>query len=526
MLVKIMKKNMLILITFFLGLAFVVYSWFSSFPLSINSIDDSLFNHISIFYWLGLPLLLTSMFLTVISVENKFLKWMVTIGIVLTVYSLSFFYNTVPGVDEHAFRGLEENFIRSGSLTISSSIQEYYHWPLFFVFVKTATLITGLELATFEFLIYGIIGFLLATGVYIYASKKYPGRGSFAVIAFFMTMFYFLNFQAVPFSLAFGLLFILFFLTAEKLSTGLGFLILTLFLGITLTHAFVPFLFILYLFIRGIISKSRGYFALFAGTLTIYSLVNMSIGQNFLFTLIEHVFEQSEFSSVIGYVFQPTVFQFDQIAQIFSRTVTVVFLLLCAAGFVFLAAKRKLRDMDKAVFLTGVFYYGIGLIYYVLGSRAIAVAFLPVSLGIIWLLESRFKRYFIYITLILLVLFTFIPMHSSFNSTPIVFQTMEETQTANFMIENYNWNSSGSLLAHVSTYSYILPQVKGDITFWTDYSQEFSEFSMEDYNCIIYSLALSRSILSKNISTEGLVNNFNTVYNSGSSYIALRSNLP
>ena len=128
-----MEKNKLLLIPFFVGLALLIYSWYLSFPLSVDSVSDSIFNHISILYWFSIPLLFTSMFLISISFKNKYWIWIVTISFVFVLYSLSYFYFTMSTADAAFFRGLTENFIKTNSLNASQYIHSYYQWPSFFL---------------------------------------------------------------------------------------------------------------------------------------------------------------------------------------------------------------------------------------------------------------------------------------------------------------------------------------------------------------------------------------------------------
>ena len=51
----------------------------------------------------------------------------------------------------------------------------------------------------------------------------------------------------------------------------------------------------------------------------------------------------------------------DAIPHLFSRAVTIVFGILCIAGFVFLIFRRKLRKIDIAIFLAGAVYSGLGV---------------------------------------------------------------------------------------------------------------------------------------------------------------------
>lgn len=127
-----MEKNKLLILPFLAGLILIVYSWYSSFPLSVNSVDDSIFNHVSIFYWLSFPLLLTSMCMMAISFKNKYLKWIMTVGCVMTLYSLSYFYYMLSSSDAHYFRGVTEYFITTHSLDASQITHSYYHVALFF----------------------------------------------------------------------------------------------------------------------------------------------------------------------------------------------------------------------------------------------------------------------------------------------------------------------------------------------------------------------------------------------------------
>jgi hypothetical protein len=516
-----LQKNKLLLVPFFLGLVFLFSSWLLSYPLYVSDLADVIPNHLSILYWFSLPLLLGSMYIMSITFNNSILKWLLSVGIVLTLYSLSFFYYTLPGVDEHAFRGLTENFTSTGSLAISQPIQEYYQWPLFFMLAKIFTSITALPLAIFEFVIFALIGFLLTTAIFIYSSKKYPRSSSLAVFSFFIAMFYFLNYQAAPFTLALSLLFLMFTFTLEKLNVGSALAIILLFFGILFTHVFVPLFFIFYLFTQSIFTKSKSFFALFLISLSAYLFYERSIANDFFFNIINRISSNSEYSSLASYFVKPVVIPLDSLAQLFSRTITIVFLLLCATGFLVLLFKSKLRTVDKTIFLTGIVYFGVGLVIYTLGSRAIAIAFIPVSLGICYLLETRIRRYLIPLILILLLFFAFIPLHTSFSYVPIIYESKDEFAVSFFMLNHYNWNSETVILAHISTYSYILPQILSKSYFESDASLNSSSFSLYRYDCVIYSIGLERTV-GENVSKDILGENFNILYDSGSYELALK----
>jgi hypothetical protein len=462
-----------------------------------------------------------------ISFKNNYWKWIMAVCCVITLYSLSYFYYTLPSSDAHYFRGLTENFIRTKNLDASLSTHSYYQWPSFFILANIATLVSGFELATYEFLLFTIIGFLLATALYVYASKAYTHGGFLAVVAFFIVMFYFMNYQAVPFSLALGLLFLLFMLETQKKSSSVILTVLVLFVSISIMHAFVPLFFVLYLLMRSVVSRSKQYLNIFMLTLIIYFLVQFTLGQfSFPNTIISIMNSPTEYSSIVSRTLTPASVATDVVAQAFSRMVTIAFAMICFAGFVFIVIKRKMREIDKAIFLTGALYSGLGVVIYTLGSRALPIVSIPISMGILYVYQSKFRPYLKCFILILLVSVVFIPIHTSFGWSYIPFQTKEAQTTANFMIEKYNWNLNTAILSDVGPNAYLDPQVAGHVLIQNEFSQSFRSTRIGTYDCIIYDIgfesALQRSGISAEEVSQEIQSEFNVVYDSGSSYIAIR----
>ena len=527
--VKTMENNKLLFLPFLAGLALMAYSWYMSYPLSINSVSDVIPNHVSILYWLSLPILLTSMFLMAISFKNKYWKWIMTVGFVIVLYSLFYFYYTMPTSDSAYFRGLTENFIRTNNLNASQYIHNYYQWPSFFLLASITTLVSGLKLTIYEFLVFTVIGFLLATALYVYASKAYNRSGFLAVATFFVVMFLFLNYQAVPFSLALTLLFILFMLETQERSAGTTLTMLILYTSTVITHAFVPFFFVIYLLIRSIISRSRQYFEFFILTLVIYMIVQITFAVfSFRGNIIMAFAAPSEYSSVVGATLVSSSVEIDAIPHLFSRGVTIAFAILCIAGFVILIFRRKLRKIDKAIFLTGAVYLGLGVALSVLGSRAIAIVFVPIALGVPYLFQSKFRKYLKYLVLVLLIFVVFVPIHSSIiNSYPITFQTKEDLVTANFMIEKYDWSSKNIVIADNAATWYISPQIQGNTLIETDLAPRFGLSNIIMFDSILYSVDLAERLSVSNISVEStsqsIMDRFDVVYNSGFSYIAMKN---
>jgi hypothetical protein len=460
-----------------------------------------------------------------ITFKSKSLKWIVTIGIVLTMYSLSYFYYLLPGSDSQFFRGLTEYAIKTKDLDPLKPNHGYFQWPSFFLLSDMVTSVSGMGLANFEFLLYTIIGFLLATAMYVYASTAYKNEGFLAIAAFFVAMFYFLNYQAVPFSLAFGVLFLLFMLETRQKNFNVILTMLLLFTGISFTHAFVPLFFVLYLLIRCVLNRSKQYGHLFLMTLIIFLVVQVTQAP---FSFAENIRSMmtvpSEYSSIVKAIIAPVSVPIDAIAQMFSRGVTIATVMICFAGFTILLIKRKMRDLDKAIFLTGVVYSATGIILYALGSRAIPIVFIPISLGSAYLLKSRFRQYVISLFLVLLILFAFIPLHGAFYTDKIKYQTNEAYQAENFFINHYNWSNPSLILTHTAVYGYFQTRQPSLVNFEDDvYSPLFPR--IKEYDCIVYTLGLGINLLRYNYTIESTLyeEKLNVVYNNGFSYLIIKS---
>jgi hypothetical protein len=398
----------------------------------------------------------------------------------------------------------------------------YYQWPAFFLISYLATLVSGLSLQNFEFLFYTMIGFLLTISLHFYASRAYRNSGFLMVIAFFISMFYFLNYQGVPFSLALGFLFLLFMLETEKKSLKITVMMEILFIGLVLTHAFAPMFFIIYLLFRTILDKSKYYGQLFLFAISLFFIIQLTIAQDAFATHIMVVLNSSsEYSSVFQATAAPAVIPFDDLAQLFSRIVTVAFIGISSIGFVYLLLKRKLRNLDKALLLTGIVYTGIGFFLAALGTRALILTFIPISLGTVWLFESKInqhiKNLFSLIIILSLILFLFIPVHLSFNNA-VHYQTKEAYKAENFFLDHINWEDD----PYVLVYSSIIPYIDAKVDVYTNLVYYVEEGAQ--YDAVLYTLGLGKDLLPQNYTSETILQeqNMNLLYHNGFSKLATR----
>lgn len=529
--VDFLGKSKFAFVSLLIGLALFFYSWYKTYPISLKYPGDAVFYHISPFYWISIPVVLGSLYLIGVFSKSQPVKCAITVAIILFVYSLSFFYFTMPTSDSSYFRGLSQNFINTQSLNPSLFIHEYYQWPSFFLITDIATSVSGLPLISFEFFLYALIGSLIAGSLYVYAAKLNKNGAIIAVPSFFFAMFYFLNYQAVPFSLALALLFAIFMLETRKKTTPVIVTILILFFCLSIAHSFVALFYILYLLFRSLVSRSKLYAEICLVATNIFVITQFSLSSYWIGLNITNLFRlPTEYSSIVSATLTATSTvptPIDTLSQTLSRASTIIILLMCLIGFVVLLIKRKLRAVDGAIFLAGLAYTVLGLALSSLGSRAISILFIPLSLGAMYFLGTKLRPYIIALFLIVLLLFVAIPIHTSFTSYPITFQTKDNLTTSNFMIEKYNWTPFSTVIADSGMRWYMLPQIQGKAEIDTNLQPRFSLTNITNYDSIIYSIGLGNTLQSNGISLENnsqsIMHSYSLVYNSGQSYIAIKS---
>ncbi len=521
-----MEKTKLLLLPFFVGLILIILSWYLSYPITTIAENDFVFYHISIFYWFGLPILLVSMFLMALTTKSTILKWLLSIGFVVALYSLSYFYSLMPVADSQFFRGLTEYFIKTRSLDASQLNLMYYQWPGYFLLADVVTSISGLTLASYEFLIYTIIAFLLATTLFVYATKKHKMAGFLTVAVFFLSMVYFLDYQSAPFSLALGILFLLFMLETRKKTPALMAIMLVLYACLLFTHLFVPVFFVLYSLIRSLFDKNKQnksfYRNFFLFTLVSYFIVQITIAQfNFDQILANITLSPTTYSSIVSQTTASAhpVFT-DIIAQYFSRAVTITSVGLCFVGFIFLFIRKEMDAIDKAILLIGVLYSVSGVILNTIGYRGISIAFIPISLGAAFLFKSKFKRHIGGLLVVLSILVLFVPLHLSFNPE-IYFQTKETYIADNFLIDNYHWEKPGFVIADFRTIQYVQSKLSNYVFIYDSWVLENNRPDV-----ILYTPQFVGGQLGNYSSMETLSQGegLDLLYNDGISYVIMNAN--
>lgn len=233
----------------------------------------------------------------------------------------------------------------------------------------------------------------------------------------------------------------------------------------------------------------------------------------------------SEFIGTITPTIKPAYFPIELIAQRFLVIELIIIVPLCVAGFFFLLFKRKSRAVDKAILLAGIVWSASGLFLFTLSSRAIPLAFLPICLGVPYLFQTKFKPIVIGFLLVLLIMFTFIPIHLAFYNQVVSYQTKEAYNADNFFIDHYDYSNHSLILASLTTRDYLSTRLAGStgLTIYTPVESDLGH--MESANMVLYNFALQNELHNENYTIEKVINGekVNTVYDNGFSKIILKS---
>jgi hypothetical protein len=524
-------RSRYLLILMLLSLVLIIYSWFKSYPLLLNSPTDFVFNHVSLFYWIGLAIFLGSGFVWLASSKNRNLILIICLIMFFAIYSLRYFYTTVPGSDANTFRGLVEYTIQFQNMDPLLPHHMYYQWPAFFVFNNLATVLTGLELPGFEFIFFAALGVLYVLSLGSYFSSYSRNSYWIGILAFVITMYWFLNYQFAPFSLALGLLFVLFMIEAKNVETS-GILVckLILFFGISLTHPFAGILYVFFLAVMYLRNRRSEYLSLFVLTLVIWLVISIFFTKTFFEISLRQLISlgSAEYQTTVSRTFADRIATsppIDIVAQWFSRLVVVITGAIAGLGFLFLVLKRKLRKIDIALFISAGVYAAAGLFLPVLGTRAWFALAMPVCLGAIYALKSRLKTLISVIFLISLILFVFVPMSESFIDSEVFYQTEEVRYCLDFAVANFNWTAHTSLLAHYRQMNYLQAISASSVNFGNDLSTNFPKF-VPSFNLIVYTEGLAKNAFAYNYSIINITQEqmYNRIYDSGLSCLFLRSN--
>jgi len=490
-------------VLFVLGFGCVVLGWYHSYPVSIPPPGRFAFENISVLVWPGLSLVLTSLYLISRSASKKVAFLCATV-FVFFVFSYYLFFPLLPGPDAHTFRARAILFSIVGA---DPAQNRYFQWPSFFVLNDVLTHILGLDMDSVSVLVFVVTGFLLSCSLFLFFSAEDETLGFCGVALYFVGLFWFLNYQFAPQSLALGFFFVLVNLTSRR-HRSIEVASLAVFTGLVFLHAFIAPLFILYYFILTLRDRTRlnslvSYCVIYLGFLVYFAVYHFQSLLETLPALYYAFLEYGEYRDIVQRTFSSPVTIIDAVAQVFSRGTTISIWGMLGLGFLARVLKRDIRTVNLAMLFAGLSHLAIGLFLPVLGARALQIVFVPFVSGY-RVFVRRTKTIAAVCLILVLILFPFNIIHQIYDagSPTFLIETPSGERASEALIKSLQTRNPGiNLLSSDHDGSYIVNRLPSYFNIWssTPPSVQLQILLSHKYDYVIYS-----PLLEKELSYSGL----------------------
>ncbi len=420
-------------ICFFVGLLLILISWHFTYPISMAESEEVLFTQFFPSIWPGIVISLIGLFLAGYYSERKGIKAICASLFPLLLYSYVYYFSYVPTSDGGVAKAMFEIFHQTG---INPTIESYFHYPIYFTLNEMAGQFLGLGADGLAAIFFTIFGSLIAVYLYLFFSKHTRrishGVAFLVVPLYFLAIFTYLNYQWVPQTLAL-VLFILLLILFDRKENVYKSLSIVVFTALVFTHVFIPVIFLLFLGLSSF--KKKEFRNSFLLTTSIYVLVLMYYATFYLPGIID-AFRQTiygfgeEYAINLSRSFMEPEGSIDQLISMVNRMRIPLIWIVLSVGLFFSFIKRKLDYQVILLGMTGGFYFGVGLFYSVLGTRALQVLCISLVAGVGFFI-TRWKKPTLVFISILLILSVSGPMRSAYDT--YLFQQGEEEDACNFL---------------------------------------------------------------------------------------------
>ena len=419
-------------IFFFLGVSFLLLSWYFTYPINMTKYDEILFPQFSLLMWPGILLSLIGLFLTGYYSKRNSIKAICALLFPLIIYSYSFYFYSLPTADSGNVKSMFEIFHLVG---INSSVVPYFQYPVYFTLNEITSQISGIDVNGISTFFYALYGMLFSLYLYLFLFKETKNNFNkvalLGVFIYFTVSFTYLNYQWVPQTLALVFLFLL-LLTVDHRVLEYKLINFLLFTALVFTHAFLPLIFLLF---YGLYSfKKREHFEMFVLMSCLYLTV-LIFYTTYYFPQVIAAFEEAlygfgEYTKTISRSFKETTGFVDQFISLVNRIRVPLTLFVISIGFLIGLIKKKISFKITILGIAGGFYLSIGMVYPILGFRALQFLIVALVVGIGFFIV-KWKKPTVIFVFILVLLSAFGPLRATYDQ--FLFQTNEETHACTFM---------------------------------------------------------------------------------------------
>lgn len=498
-------------ILFVLGLPLLIISWYNSYPIHLGSLDDITFSQFSILIWPGILLTSTGLFMAGYFSSTNSVKAVCAAIYPVSLYSYILYFNGTATSDIGNVKSMFDVFHFTG---VDSSVISYFQFPTYFTFNEITARVTGMNANSIGMIFFALFGVLLGLYLYLFLFKVTKFNANqvalLGVFLYFSISFSFLNYQWVPQTLAL-VFFLLLLITINLDEKKYKIFSLILFIALVFTHLFIPVLFLLFFGIYSL--KKRTTFRLFIVMSCIYATVLVFFTTYYLPQIIsafmETVYGFGEYKNTLSYSFQSTTNVYDQIISNINRVRVPITLGVLGIGFLVGLYKKKIHYILLVLGLVGGVYLLLGLVYPLLGWRALQILIIALVAGIGFLIGNlKLKKPTTALIAILIILSIFGSIRGAYDQTQFILDEEENTcrflassllpeKTSFIGVDQVDWGYLSNIAVYLNK-DHTVKIRPSNILFY-----EIFNVTMKKNNYAIYN-----SNLGKEIRNEGAIPNY------------------
>ena len=447
-------------IFFFIGLILILISWFLTYPIYMPEYDEIILNQFYPTIWPGMIFSLVGLFLAGYYSKRKIVKIICTTIFPIVMYAYVFYFSYLPTSDSGAVKGMFEIFHYTG---INTVYEPYFHYPIYFTLNEMTSQILGLNANNLAVIFFILFGFLISLYIYIFVLKTLKNDiyqiAFFAAPLYFIAIFNNINYQWAPQTLALVFFLMLLVLFFNQIKFEYKILSIIIFTALVFTHLFIPVIYLLFIGIYSIKKKELRNIFLLMGCIYLIVLIYHA---SFYLADITKVFKESIYGFGQEYIlkfsrsFREPIGLLSQIISTINRFRIPLIWIVLSTGFLVRFIKRKMSLPVVALFLTGGIYFGVGMFFSILGTRALQIIFIPLVIGIGFFLSKWKKITLVFITIII-ILSIFSPMRECYDSYQ--YQLNEEENACNFFAETISLNQTSIVTIRKINSDYLLKKV-------------------------------------------------------------------
>lgn len=502
---------------FLVGVILILSSWNLSYPIHMADLDAVTFTQFHPLIWPGIILSFMGLFLAGCYSQSKNVKIIYIVLLPIILYSNAFFFSYTPTSDSGGVKAMFEIFHQLG---INPAAEPYFHYPVFFTLNEMTGQILQVDVNGVASILFLLFGVLLAIYLLLALFKLTENScqiAFFGALLYFTGLYFHLNYQWVPQTLAL-VFFLLLLILFDQKRVEYRILSIIVFTALVFTHLLIPAIFLFFLGFYSTVKKKelRNSFLLMT---CIYVSVLVYYTTFYLSTIID-VFKQltygfgEEYMTVISRSLVEPKGLMSQVIGIVNRSRIPLTWLMVSVGFLAGFIKKKISFTATVLGVTGGFCLVVGLFYPVLGVRALQILFIPLVIGVGFFV-SKWKKPTLALVAVLLVLSVFGPMRESYDQYQ--FQLKEEEAACNFLANTIPAEESTRLAIGGVNYGYFMRKFNYvnldrdeylDLWIMPPSDPEFYNVfnaSMEENEYLLYNSNLGKEVVSYGMSTKEVV---------------------